>query len=46
MGACAAPLTLRRDSDSSDQHSLLSVASADDFSDGKRRQFVLRHPSV
>ncbi|KAG7283038.1 hypothetical protein CRUP_012931 [Coryphaenoides rupestris] len=34
-GACAAltPLPLRRDSDSSDQHSLLSMASADDYSD-------------
>ncbi|XP_068198166.1 sushi domain-containing protein 6 isoform X1 [Antennarius striatus] len=32
-GACAGPLPLRRDSDSSDQHSLLSVTSADDFSD-------------
>ncbi|XP_054473935.1 sushi domain-containing protein 6 [Anoplopoma fimbria] len=32
-GACAGPLPLRRDSESSDQHSLLSVASADDFSD-------------
>ncbi|XP_061609044.1 sushi domain-containing protein 6 [Phyllopteryx taeniolatus] len=32
-GACAAPLPLRRDSESSDQHSLLSVTSADDFSD-------------
>ncbi|CAL8314891.1 unnamed protein product [Lota lota] len=32
-GACAAPPPLRRDSDSSDQHSLLSVASADDYSD-------------
>lgn len=35
-GACAAPLPLRRDSESSDQHSLLSVTSADDFSDGKK----------
>lgn len=34
-GACAGPLPLRRDSESSDQHSLLSVASTDDFSDGK-----------
>lgn len=34
-GACAAPLPCRRDSDSSDQHSLLSVTSTDDFSDGK-----------
>ncbi|XP_013870883.1 sushi domain-containing protein 6 [Austrofundulus limnaeus] len=32
-GACAAPLPLRRDSESSDQHSLLSVTSTDDFSD-------------
>ncbi|XP_030200777.1 sushi domain-containing protein 6 [Gadus morhua] len=32
-GACAAPLPLRRDSDSSDQHSLLSMASGDDYSD-------------
>lgn len=37
-GACAAPLPLRRDSESSDQHSLLSVASTDDFSDGKKTQ--------
>ena len=36
-GACAAPLPLRRDSDSSDQHSLLSVASGDDYSDGEWR---------
>lgn len=35
-GACAGPLPLRRDSESSDDHSLLSVTSADDFSDGKR----------
>uniref|UniRef100_A0A672FG70 Sushi domain containing 6 n=1 Tax=Salarias fasciatus TaxID=181472 RepID=A0A672FG70_SALFA len=35
-GACAGPLPLRRDSESSDQHSLLSVTSADEFSDGKR----------
>lgn len=34
-GACAAPLPLRRDSDSSDQHSLLSVTSTDEFSDGE-----------
>ena len=36
-GACsaAAPIPLRRDSDSSDQHSLLSVTSVDEFSDGK-----------
>lgn len=34
-GACAAPLPLRRDSESSDQHSLLSVTSTDYFSDGK-----------
>ncbi|KAK0152539.1 Sushi domain-containing protein 6 [Merluccius polli] len=34
-GACAAPLPPRRDSDSSDQHSLLSIASADDYSDGE-----------
>ena len=34
-GACAAPIPLRRDSDSSDQHSLLSVTSTDDYSDGK-----------
>ena len=34
-GACAAPLPLRRDSESSDQHSLLSVTSVDDFSDGR-----------
>ncbi|KAM8846183.1 sushi domain-containing protein 6 [Synchiropus picturatus] len=32
-GACAAPLPLRRDSESSDQHSLLSVTSMDEFSD-------------
>ncbi|XP_076023412.1 sushi domain-containing protein 6, partial [Genypterus blacodes] len=32
-GACAAPIPLRRDSESSDQHSLLSVTSTDDFSD-------------
>ncbi|KAM8832603.1 sushi domain-containing protein 6 isoform 1-T2 [Spinachia spinachia] len=32
-GACAGPLPLRRDSGSSDQHSVLSVTSADDFSD-------------
>ena len=32
-GACAAPL--RRDSESSDQHSMLSVTSVDDFSDGR-----------
>ncbi|XP_030577487.1 LOW QUALITY PROTEIN: sushi domain-containing protein 6 [Archocentrus centrarchus] len=32
-GACAGPLPLRRDSESSDQHSLLSVTSADDFCD-------------
>lgn len=32
-GACAGPLPLRRDSDSSDQHSLLSVTSTDDFCD-------------
>ncbi|XP_034017757.1 sushi domain-containing protein 6 [Thalassophryne amazonica] len=32
-GACAVPLPLRRDSESSDQHSLLSVTSVDDFSD-------------
>lgn len=32
-GACAGPLPLRRDSESSDQHSLLSVTSADEFSD-------------
>lgn len=38
-GACAAPLPLRRDSESSDQHSLLSVTSTDDFSDGKKRHF-------
>lgn len=35
-GACAAPIPLRRDSESSDQHSLLSVTSTDDFSDGKK----------
>lgn len=40
-GACAAPLPLRRDSESSDQHSLLSVTSTDEFSDGKSRQPVL-----
>lgn len=39
-GACAAPLPLRRDSESSDQHSLLSVASSEDFSDGKTKEFV------
>lgn len=32
-GACAAPIPLRRDSESSDQHSLLSVTSSDEFSD-------------
>ncbi|XP_068433416.1 sushi domain-containing protein 6 [Clinocottus analis] len=32
-GACAGPLPLRRDSESSDQHSLLSVTSIDEFSD-------------
>lgn len=32
-GAFAGPLPLRRDSESSDQHSLLSVTSADEFSD-------------
>ncbi|XP_059212307.1 sushi domain-containing protein 6 [Centropristis striata] len=32
-GACAGPLPLRRDSESSDQHSLLSVNSVDEFSD-------------
>lgn len=32
-GACATPIPLRRDSESSDQHSLLSVTSTDDFSD-------------
>lgn len=32
-GACAGPLPLRRDSESSDQHSLLSVTSTDEFSD-------------
>ncbi|KAM6915722.1 sushi domain-containing protein 6 [Xenentodon cancila] len=32
-GACAGPLSLRRDSESSDQHSLLSVTSTDEFSD-------------
>uniref|UniRef100_A0A8C6UVN2 Sushi domain containing 6 n=1 Tax=Neogobius melanostomus TaxID=47308 RepID=A0A8C6UVN2_9GOBI len=32
-GACAAPIPLRRDSESSDQHSLLSVTSTDDYSD-------------
>lgn len=37
-GACAGPLPLRRDSESSDQHSLLSVTSTDDFSDGKMEQ--------
>lgn len=36
-GACAGPLPLRRDSESSDQHSLLSVTSTDEFSDGKRK---------
>lgn len=36
-GACAGPLPLRRDSESSDQHSLLSVTSVDEFSDGKRK---------
>lgn len=34
-GACAGPLPLRRDSESSDQNSLLSVTSAEEFSDGK-----------
>ncbi len=37
-GACAGPLPLRRDSESSDQHSLLSVTSTDEFSDGESRQ--------
>ncbi|XP_023270835.1 sushi domain-containing protein 6 isoform X2 [Seriola lalandi dorsalis] len=32
-GACAGPLPLRRDSESSDQNSLLSVTSTDEFSD-------------
>lgn len=40
-GACAGPLPLRRDSGSSDQHSLLSVTSVDEFSDGKRKQSVI-----
>lgn len=40
-GACAAPLPLRRDSESSDQHSLLSVTSTDDFSDGKKTLHLL-----
>lgn len=40
-GACAAPLPLRRDSESSDQHSLLSVTSADEFSDGKKTLSLL-----
>lgn len=39
-GACAAPIPLRRDSESSDQHSLLSVASSDEFSDGKTKEFA------
>lgn len=39
-GACAGPLPLRRDSESSDQHSLLSITSTDDFSDGKRRKQI------
>ncbi|MEQ2266959.1 hypothetical protein XENORESO_022125, partial [Xenotaenia resolanae] len=38
VGACAGPLPLRRDSESSDQHSLLSVTSVDEFADGKRKQ--------
>lgn len=42
-GACAGPLPLRRDSESSDQHSLLSVTSTDEFSDGKRKRSVLFH---
>uniref|UniRef100_A0A3Q2T353 Sushi domain containing 6 n=1 Tax=Fundulus heteroclitus TaxID=8078 RepID=A0A3Q2T353_FUNHE len=33
VGACAAPQPLRRDSESSDQHSLLSVTSVDEFAD-------------
>ncbi|XP_047244272.1 sushi domain-containing protein 6 [Girardinichthys multiradiatus] len=33
VGACAGPLPLRRDSESSDQHSLLSVTSVDEFAD-------------
>ncbi|XP_012732593.2 sushi domain-containing protein 6 [Fundulus heteroclitus] len=33
VGACAAPPPLRRDSESSDQHSLLSVTSVDEFAD-------------
>lgn len=39
-GACAASIPLRRDSESSDQHSLLSVASSDEFSDGKTKWFA------
>lgn len=40
-GACAAPIPLRRDSESSDQHSLLSVTSSDEFSDGKWKKFAV-----
>lgn len=35
-GACAGPLPLRRDSESSDEHSLLSVTSTDEISDGEK----------
>lgn len=42
-GACAGPLPLRRDSESSDQHSLLSVTSVDDFSDGERKRLLSTH---
>lgn len=39
-GACAGPLPLRRDSGSSDQHSVLSITSTDDFSDGERKRVL------
>lgn len=40
-GACAGPLPLRRDSESSDQHSLLSVTSVEDFCDGTTKLSTL-----
>lgn len=39
-GACAGPLPLHIDSESSDQHSLLSVTSTDEFSDGEKKHSV------
>lgn len=45
-GACAGPLSLRRDSESSDQHSLLSVTSTDEFSDGKWMWSLLLMPKL